>query len=181
MFKWCACAITHSKLPHIHKHLVLLLAHLSFNLAFAHSLFVSIRLIRLIEFSLLRRIYLVLRHHSWDPGFCLISQKVWGREKEQTDQTRGCVYFRTGSKRFPSVRIEAKRKCHSFQATHTHTLSLWSWCLSPHLPCPSRRFIWITLWCTCKCEFKAVSPCPLLIHLIESRLHLPWFPHLGHV
>lgn len=163
---------------HLLKYLVSLLAHFSLSFAFAHSLFVFIRLISLIEFSLLWRVWLVLRRRSWERGFCLISQKVWGRGKAQRDQTRGCVYFCTGSKPFPSVWIKAKRKCQSFQATHT--LSLWSLCLSPHLPCPSYGFIWITPWCTWKCKFKAVLPCPRLIYLIEGESHLAWFPQWGH-
>lgn len=137
----------------------------------------SIRLISLIEFSLLCRVWLDLRHCYWNLGFRVISQKVWGRVRAQMDQTWRCVYFSMGWKQFSSVWIKAKRNCQSFQATRTR--SLWSLSLSPYLPCPSCRFIWIPLWCTCKCKFKAVSPCPCLIHWIEGKLHLPWFPQWG--
>lgn len=182
VFKWCSHAITHSqrfKLTHSHTYidtntLLSLWEHFSLNLALAHTLFVSIRLISLIEFSLLCRVWLDLRHGSWNLGFRVISQTVWGRVRAQTHQTWRCVYFFMGWKQVSSVWIKAKRNCQSFQATHTR--SLWSLRLSPYLPCPSCRFIWMPLWCTCKCKFKAVSPCPRLIHWIEGRLHLPWFP-----
>lgn len=185
VFKWCSHGITHSqrfKLTHSHTYidtntLLSLWEHFSLNLALAHTLFVSIRLISLIEFSLLCRVWLDLRHGSWNLGFRVISQTVWGRVRAQTHQAWRCVYFFMGWKQVSSVWIKAKRNCQSFQATHTR--SLWSLRLSPYLPCPSCRFIWMPLWCTCKCKFKAVSPCPRLIHWIEGRLHLPRFPQWG--
>lgn len=89
--------------------------------------------------------------------------------------------FRADSKKKSDFPLSESRRKGNVSLFRPHTLFLWSLCLSPHLPSPSCRFIWITLWCTCKCKFKAVSPCPLLTHLIESGLHLPWLPQRGRV
>lgn len=155
---------TPSNHTHPHKYFVFLLAHFSLNLAFTHS----IVCVYLSNGSNWVFFTLESLNSSYDTTFESVAF-VWFEEKRhQQIKLAGCVFFCTGSKRFPSVEIKEKGKCQSFQATHIQPL--WSSRLFPYVPCPFFRFVWITLWSTCKCKFKAVSQCPRLIHLIVLAL-----------
>lgn len=136
-------------------------------------------LIRLIEFSFALKSLTHLTTPFWSVAFVwLVTKSKEERECRPIHFVRMCMFFFVFfffllEVKMISLCADAGKKEMSIYSGHTAPLIFES--LSPHLPCPFGRFIWITLWCVWMCRFKAVSPCPCLVDLNGGRPHLFWF------